>query len=257
VPAAPTADEDLSTKPAAQIAFREAYASGYCGWGAAPAIALGYTLQAQRYRDLYYRLHAEVDGPVDRVRRAVTEGGSDNALLVRTSDHGDLLGAHGGLHQKWFNLYDEATRVPFVIARIGEHPTAPRVVAEPTSHVDLVPTLLAAAGLDAAGMAGIQMDTVSLLAREALAPEGLLRRIRRPEGATAVALDLLLAMLWSLRQHPRVSPPRSLLLRLLPPPAPPRPSRPPWRRPVPAVLTPPLSIGSRSMRVLSRKRRIT
>ena len=43
----------------------------------------------------------------------------DNAVLVRTSDHGDLLGAHGGLHQKWFNLYDEATRVPFVIARIG------------------------------------------------------------------------------------------------------------------------------------------
>ena len=29
VPAAPTADEDLRTKPAAQIAFREAYYSGY------------------------------------------------------------------------------------------------------------------------------------------------------------------------------------------------------------------------------------
>ena len=153
VPPAPTADEDLSTKPAAQIAFREAYSSGYCGKGAAPAIAQAYKREAQRYRDLYYRLHAEVDGPVDRVRRAVTEGGSDNALLVRTSDHGDLLGAHGGLHQKWFNLYDEATRVPFVIARIGERPTAPRVVAEPTSHVDLVPTLLAAAGLDAAAVA--------------------------------------------------------------------------------------------------------
>ena len=54
------------------------------------------------------------------MRRAVTEGGSDDdAVLVRTSDHGDLLGAHGGLHQKWFNLYDEATRVPFVIARVG------------------------------------------------------------------------------------------------------------------------------------------
>ena len=38
---------------------------------------------------------------------------------MRTSDHGDLLGAHGGLHQKWFNLYDEATRVPFLVARIG------------------------------------------------------------------------------------------------------------------------------------------
>ncbi|KAF3414570.1 sulfatase family protein, partial [Mycobacterium tuberculosis variant bovis BCG] len=83
-------------------------------------VSRNYARNAQRYRDLYYRLHAEVDGPIDRVRRAVTEGGSEDAMLVRTSDHGDLLGAHGGLHQKWFNLYDEATRVPFVIARIGE-----------------------------------------------------------------------------------------------------------------------------------------
>ncbi|MGB7167317.1 MAG: sulfatase-like hydrolase/transferase, partial [Mycobacterium sp.] len=145
VPAAPTADEDLASKPAAQIAFREAYASGY---GPAPVIDRAYTRNAQRYRDLYYRLHAEVDAPIDRVRRAVTEGGSDNAVLVRTSDHGDLLGAHGGLHQKWFNLYDEATRVPFVIARIGAGATSSRVVTAPTSHVDLVPTLLAAAGVE-------------------------------------------------------------------------------------------------------------
>jgi arylsulfatase A-like enzyme len=145
VPAAPTADEDLSTKPAAQIAFREAYATGY---GPAPIVERAYRGNAQRYRDLYYRLHAEVDGPIDRVRRAVTEGGSDDAVLVRTSDHGDLLGAHGGLHQKWFNLYDEATRVPLLIARIGADATSARTVSAPTSHVDLLPTLLAAAGVD-------------------------------------------------------------------------------------------------------------
>src|ERR1700742_2324567 len=145
VPPAPTADEDLSSKPAAQIAFREAYYSGY---GPAPAINRTYDSKAQRYRDLYYRLHAEADGPIDRVRRAVTEGGSDNAVLVRTADHGDLLGAHGGLHQKWFNLYDEATRVPFVVARIGSGATSAREVTAPTSHVDLLPTLLAAAGVD-------------------------------------------------------------------------------------------------------------
>ena len=145
VPAAPTADEDLATKPAAQIAFREAYYSAY---GPARVIDRDYGRNAQRYRDLYYRLHAEVDRPIERVLRTVTEGGSDNAVLVRTSDHGDLLGAHGGLHQKWFNLYDEATRVPFVIARIGAGATSPRTVTVPTSHVDLVPTLLAAAGVD-------------------------------------------------------------------------------------------------------------
>ena len=158
VPAAPTADEDLATKPAAQIAFREAYYSGY---GPAAAVNRIYDANAQRYRDLYYRLHAEVDGPIDRVRRAVTEGGSERAVLVRTADHGDLLGAHGGLHQKWFNLYDEATRVPFVIARIGTGATEPRAVTAPTSHVDLVPTLLAAAGIDTGAVAATLAETFS------------------------------------------------------------------------------------------------
>ena len=122
VPEAPTEHEDLRNKPAAQIAYRAAYPSGY---GPPAAIARIYRRNAQAYRDLYHRLHAEVDGPVDRVRRAVTEGGSDDAVLVRTADHGELLGAHGGLHQKWFNLYDEATRVPFTIARVGDRATAP------------------------------------------------------------------------------------------------------------------------------------
>jgi arylsulfatase A-like enzyme/putative intracellular protease/amidase len=148
VPPSPTDDEDLATKPAAQIAYRAGYPSGY---GPAPAIARLYSRNAQRYRDLYLRLHAEVDAPLDRVRRAVTENGSDDAVLVRTSDHGDLLGSHGGLHQKWFTLYDEATRVPFTIARIGPGATATRRIEDaPTSHVDLVPTLLAAASIDEA-----------------------------------------------------------------------------------------------------------
>jgi arylsulfatase A-like enzyme len=158
VPAAPTAEEDLRTKPAAQIAFREAYYSGY---GPAAAIQRIYDGNTQRYRDLYYRLHAEVDAPIDRVRRAVTEGGSPNAVLVRTADHGDLLGAHGGLHQKWFNLYDEATRVPFVVARIGERATTARVVTAPTSHVDLVPTLLGAAGIDVESTAAVLAGSFS------------------------------------------------------------------------------------------------
>jgi arylsulfatase A-like enzyme/putative intracellular protease/amidase len=150
VPEAPTAHEDLSTKPAAQVAYRASYPSAY---GPAPAIERIYRNNAQRYRDLYYRLHAEVDGPIDRVRRAVTDG-CDAAVIVRTADHGELLGAHGGLHQKWFNLYDEATRIPFFIARVGAEPTAARTVRTPTSHVDLVPTLLAAAGLDEVALAG-------------------------------------------------------------------------------------------------------
>lgn len=151
VPASPTDDEDLASKPAAQIAFRASYPSTY---GPPPAIERAYRDGAQGYRNLYYRLHAEVDRPLDRVRRAITDGDVTDSILVRTSDHGELLGAHGGLHQKWFNLYDEATRVPFTIARVGPEATTARVVDDaPTSHTDLLPTLLAAAGIDEASAA--------------------------------------------------------------------------------------------------------
>ena len=151
VPEPPTRHEDLSTKPAAQVAYKHSYYSGY---GPSRVVGRIYEGNEQAYRDLYYRLHLEVDTPLDRVRRAVTEGGSKEAVLFRTADHGELLGAHGGLHQKWFTLYDEATRVPFQVARIGEVPTTVATVADvPTSHVDLVPTALAMAGLDQGALA--------------------------------------------------------------------------------------------------------
>lgn len=47
---------------------------------------------------------------------------------------------------------------------------------------------------DAAGFAAMQLDTVSLLARELLAaPDAMLRRAPRPDGAAGTAYDLLLA----------------------------------------------------------------
>lgn len=162
---APTADEDLASKPAAQIAYQRSYPSAY---GPAPAISALYEKRSQEYRDLYYRLHAEVDSPIDQVRKAVTEQGSEHAVLLRTSDHGDLLGAHGGLHQKWYNLYDEATRVPFAISRfVASHGVeqqggdAGTVESSPTSHVDIIPTLLGAAGIDEAELRPVLAERFS------------------------------------------------------------------------------------------------
>jgi arylsulfatase A-like enzyme len=155
VPPAPTATEDLSTKPTTQRAYRDAYASGY-----APIADGVYEEYADVYRRWYHRFHAEVDRHVDAVRRAVTEGGSDDALLMLSADHGELLGAHGGMHQKWFNAYDETVRVPFVVARIGAAATVPRIVDDlVTSHVDVVPTLVAAIGADVATLASQLAET--------------------------------------------------------------------------------------------------
>ena len=146
IPIPPTRYEDLSSKPAAQIAYKYSYYSGY---GVQRAVQRLYESNEQEYRNLYYRMHLEVDNPLDMVRKAVITDGSREKIIFRTSDHGDLLGAHGGLHQKWFNLYDEATRVPFEIVKYGGTQSPKAVIdSVPTSHVDLIPTALALAGLD-------------------------------------------------------------------------------------------------------------
>lgn len=72
----------------------------------------------------------------------------DNTIIIFTSDHGDLLGAHGGLFQKWYNAYEEATHVPFIIHSpklFSNRQTTDML----TSHVDILPTLLGLAKIDA------------------------------------------------------------------------------------------------------------
>ena len=85
---------------------------------------------------------------------------ADDTVVVFTSDHGDLVGAHGGLMQKWYNAYDEAIRVPLLVR-------GPGIVGDtggvhtPTSHVDLLPTLLGLAGIDverAAAIVAVEHD---------------------------------------------------------------------------------------------------
>ena len=58
--------------------------------------------------------------------------------MVFTSDHGDLLGAHGGMKKKWYNAFDEAIRVPLFVK--GPGVATPAGDHAPTSHTDLIPT---------------------------------------------------------------------------------------------------------------------
>jgi arylsulfatase A-like enzyme len=68
------------------------------------------------YRRLYYYLHKLVDKAIGRILEALEQSGmADDTVVVFTSDHGDLVGAHGGLMQKWYNAYDEAIRVPLMV----------------------------------------------------------------------------------------------------------------------------------------------
>jgi len=72
------------------------------------------------------------------------EGLDDETLIVLTSDHGEEFQEHGGLlHGR--TQYEELLRVPLVFA--GPGVPRGRVVEQPVSLVDLLPTILGRLGL--------------------------------------------------------------------------------------------------------------
>jgi len=137
VAAAPSQGDSLDGRPTAQGRFRDVW----------PAML--YPQPADlAYRRFYYWLHELVDHAIARILGALDASGqADDTIVVFTSDHGDLLGAHGGLQQKWHNGYDEALRVPFVVSGPGIDVRADGIDV-PTSHLDLLPTLLGLVGAD-------------------------------------------------------------------------------------------------------------
>jgi len=139
IPEAPSQADSLDERPACQAGFRAVW----------PKMVFPQDADGE-YRKLYHYLQAQVDISIGRILEALDRNGlAENTVVVFTSDHGDQLGAHGGLMQKWHNAYDETIRVPFVAT--GPGIAASRDLTEiPTSHVDLLPTLLGLAGTNSA-----------------------------------------------------------------------------------------------------------
>lgn len=137
IPPPPTQEESLRSKPSCQADFVAKYREVFLPQPQIPA-----------YRRFYYYLHMLVDREIERLlARLAASRFADDTIVVYTSDHGEMLGAHGGMHQKWHNAYDETLRVPLLVAGPGI-PAGGRV-DHLSSHVDLAPTLLGLAGLDA------------------------------------------------------------------------------------------------------------
>ena len=109
IPEAPSQADSFAGRPACQEAFAKAW----------PAMLYEQPTD-ESYRRLYYYLHKLVDRAIGRILAALDDSGmAEDTVVVFTSDHGDLVGAHGGLMQKWYNAYDEAIRVPLLVRGPG------------------------------------------------------------------------------------------------------------------------------------------
>jgi arylsulfatase A-like enzyme len=88
----------------------------------------------------YWGLVTQVDRSVGAILKTLDELGlADKTIVVFTSDHGDMMGAHQLVTKTV--MYEESVKVPWLM-RIPETGGRQRVIADPVSHIDMVPTLL-------------------------------------------------------------------------------------------------------------------
>lgn len=127
-----TNEEDLSTKPTVQEQFLRIF--NLTGKPKTKA-------EKRAYLNYYGNLMRSSDNYIVSVLNKLEEAGLyDDTLIVRTADHGEMGLTHGGMRQKNFNFYEEATRVPLVYSNPKLFP-APVSSDALVSHVDFLPTL--------------------------------------------------------------------------------------------------------------------
>ena len=93
----------------------------------------------------YINCLIDVDRHIGVVLDALEASGqSDNSIIIFTSDHGEMAGAHH-LRQKGSVAFQETVNVPFVV--VDPRREGGATTNAIGSHLDLVPTTLALAGL--------------------------------------------------------------------------------------------------------------
>jgi arylsulfatase A-like enzyme len=96
-------------------------------------------------QNYYFNAIRDVDQQIVQVLDQLDRLGlTDNTIVIFTSDHGELLGSHGGLSGKGTTAYSQQNHVPMIVM----HPAFPggQRCHETTSHIDFVPTIVAMTG---------------------------------------------------------------------------------------------------------------
>jgi arylsulfatase len=107
----------------------------------------------------YYACISFVDWQVGRLLDALDETGqADDTLVVFTSDHGELMGDYQSFGKR--SMHDSCARIP-LLTRLPGRLDGGRRCDVPVSLVDVAPTVLAAAGLEAGATDGIDLKTAA------------------------------------------------------------------------------------------------
>ncbi|MCK4747772.1 MAG: sulfatase-like hydrolase/transferase, partial [Bacteroidales bacterium] len=97
----------------------------------------------QEYRELrakYWGLVTQVDISVGAILDKLDEMGlAENTIVVYTSDHGEMMGAHQMMAKGV--MYEESVRIPFLL-KDPRQDQSHRVIKERVSQIDIVPTVL-------------------------------------------------------------------------------------------------------------------
>lgn len=111
-----------------------------------PNVPSAMQTEACRMAAGYYAHCTAMDDCIDQLRRTLNEAGlADNTIFLFSSDHGDLLGSHGGRNKQ--QPYDESIRVPLLIRWPAGLGNQPRRLDAPINSEDFMPTLLGLCGL--------------------------------------------------------------------------------------------------------------
>ena len=101
----------------------------------------------REYAAIYHGMVKYIDDQLGRILKKLDELGlSDNTLVIFTTDHGDMVGAHGCIGKSIQSFYDDLVRIPLLMRLPGKIP-AGTVVDEPVSQIDFMPTILDYLGL--------------------------------------------------------------------------------------------------------------
>ena len=103
----------------------------------------------------YYAQTASIDNNVGRLMKALDDAGlSDNTIVIFTSDHGEMFGAHG--RRAKYIFYEEAARVPFLMRWPGHIPA--KLVSDCLLGTpDIMPTVLSLLGLDPSALDAVRI----------------------------------------------------------------------------------------------------